>query len=168
MSYKYTDPDNIQNILAHIFNQCHTSERAARARRVPKCQVRYFPNSGKGKSKMYLLPQNWKIIVWVGRISKFHTGAGIKQNQLSLPFPRTTKMNILGHHYFAQKHPETSQIKFKQNGSHNSSEDQPHPENGRGEHRGCKGWQFGGGGQTGGGKTPENGRRKNPSSLLKP
>ncbi len=22
-------------------------------------------------------------------------------------------MNVLGHHYFAQKHPETSQIKFK-------------------------------------------------------
>ncbi len=41
-------------------------------------------------------------------------GAGIKQNQHSLPFPRTTKMNVLGHHHFAQKHPETSQIKFKQ------------------------------------------------------
>jgi hypothetical protein len=34
-------------------------------------------------------------------------------------------MNILGHHYFSQKHPETSQIKFKQNGTHDSSEDQP-------------------------------------------
>jgi hypothetical protein len=44
---------------------------------------------------------------------KFHAGAGTKQNQRLLPFPRTTKMNVLGHHYFAQKHPETSQIKFK-------------------------------------------------------
>jgi hypothetical protein len=44
---------------------------------------------------------------------KFHAGAGIKQNQLLLPFPRTTKMNVLGHHYFAQKRRETSQIKFK-------------------------------------------------------
>ncbi len=25
MSYKYTEPDNIQYILAHIFNQCHTT-----------------------------------------------------------------------------------------------------------------------------------------------
>jgi hypothetical protein len=62
---------------------------------------------------MYLIPQNWKIIYWGGRILKFHTGAGIKQNQRSLSFPRTTKMNVLGHHYFAQKRPETSQIKFK-------------------------------------------------------
>jgi hypothetical protein len=75
--------------------------------------VRYFPNSGKGKRKIYLVPQNWKIIFWVGRISKFHAGAGIKPNQLSLPFPRTMKMNVLGHHYFAQKRRKTSQIKFK-------------------------------------------------------
>jgi hypothetical protein len=43
----------------------------------------------------------------------FHAGAGIKQNQLSLPFPTATKTNVLGHHYFAQKRRETSQIKFK-------------------------------------------------------
>jgi hypothetical protein len=66
-------------------------------------------------------------------------------------------MNVLGHHYFAQKHPETSQIKFNQNGTHDSSEDQPHLENGRGEHRGCEGWQSGGGGRAGGGEKPENG-----------
>jgi hypothetical protein len=66
-----------------------------------------------GKSKMYSVPQNWKIIFWVGGISKFHAGAGIKQNQRLLPFPRTTKMNVLGHHYFAKKHHKTSQIKFK-------------------------------------------------------
>jgi hypothetical protein len=26
MSYMYTEPDNIQYILAHIFNQCHTTK----------------------------------------------------------------------------------------------------------------------------------------------
>ncbi len=62
---------------------------------------------------MYLIPQNWKIIYSGGRISKFHAGAGIKQNQHLLPFPRTTKINVLGRHYFAQKHLETSQFKFK-------------------------------------------------------
>jgi hypothetical protein len=92
---------------------CCCSEGAARARRVPKCQVWYFPNSGKEKSKIYHVPQNWKIIFWVGRILKFHAGAGVKQIQLLLPFPRTTKMNVLGHHYFAQKRCKTSQIKFK-------------------------------------------------------
>ena len=73
----------------------------------------------------------------------------------------------MGHHYFAQKGRETSQIKLKQNGSHDSSEDQPHPENWRGEHRRCKGWQSGSGGQVGGGEAPKNGQGKNPSSLIK-
>jgi hypothetical protein len=88
-------------------------ERAARARRVPKCQVQYFPNSEKGKANTYLIPQNLKRFIGIGIISQFHTGAGIKQNQLLLPFPSTTKMNVLGHHYFAQKRRKTSQIKFK-------------------------------------------------------
>jgi hypothetical protein len=60
-----------------------------------------------------LVPQNSKRFIGIGRISKFHAGAGIKQNQLLLPLPRTTKMNVLGHHYFAQKRCKTSQIKFK-------------------------------------------------------
>jgi hypothetical protein len=65
----------------------------------------------KGKFTSY--PKTRKESIGVGRISKFHAGAGIKQNRLSLPFPKATKTNVLGHHYFAPKHRETSQIKFK-------------------------------------------------------
>jgi hypothetical protein len=62
------------------------------------------------KGKKQNVPHTSKLEnnFWRGRISKFHAGAGIKQNQCLLPFPRTTKMNVLGYHYFAQKHPETA------------------------------------------------------------
>ncbi len=43
------------------------SERAARARRVPKCQVQYFPNSEKGKANSYLVPQNLKRFIGTSR-----------------------------------------------------------------------------------------------------
>jgi hypothetical protein len=49
----------------------------------------------KGKKQNIPHTSKLKIIFWGGRISKFHVGAGIKQNQRLLPFPRTTKMNVL-------------------------------------------------------------------------
>jgi hypothetical protein len=65
------------------------------------------------KEKFTSYPKTRNNSIVVGRISQFHAGAGIKQNRLSLPFPTATKTNVLGHHYFAPKHRETSQIKFK-------------------------------------------------------
>jgi hypothetical protein len=78
----------------------------------PSAKYGTFPilEREKAERTSYLKTEN---NLWGGRISKFHAGADMKQNQCLLPFPRTTKMNVLGHHYFAQKHPETSQIKFK-------------------------------------------------------
>ncbi len=91
-----------------LFRACCKSKTSTQ---VPSTLLSQFWK-GKKQNRPHIVSQNWKIIFWGGRISKFHAGAGIKQNQRSLPFPRTTKMNILGHHYFAQKYPET-QIKFK-------------------------------------------------------
>jgi hypothetical protein len=78
---------------------------------VPSTVLSQFWKNKKAKFTLYL--KTGKESIGVGRILQFYSGAGKKQNQPLLPFPRTTKMNILGHHYFDQKRRKTSQIKFK-------------------------------------------------------
>jgi hypothetical protein len=91
------------------------SERAARARRVPKCQVWYFPNSKKGKSKFLPRTPKLKKICWGRWNFAVPRWSWYKTKPALAPFFKNHKNKRLGTHYFAQKRHKTSQIKFKRN-----------------------------------------------------
>ena len=135
----------------------------------PSAKYGTFPILKRENANSYLVPQNLKRFVGVGRILQFHAGAGIKQNQLSLPFSRNTKMNVLGHHYFAQKRHETSQIKFKgKMAPMIATKIGPTLRTGMGSTAGARDDSLAAEGRAGDGEMPENGRGKNPPSILEP
>ncbi len=79
------------------------------------------------KGKTYLVPQNLKEPLGVGRISPFHAGAGTNEYQLSLPFPngheKRTSWDIIISPRSAARQAKSSSNEF---GPHGSSEVRPH------------------------------------------
>ncbi len=90
----------------------------------------------------YLLPLNLKLLYWEGSIRKSCVGAGMNQSHLGAhlsPDASVNKPNQVSSRCLR----EQAKSSINENSPYNSSEDQPHPANGHGEHRRCKGWQSG-------------------------
>ena len=102
-------PFILYGIITVYKAQLAISDSCARARRVTKCQVRNIPQFWK---RGVILPLTWiQEKNLVGRVYMHSNQYYADPPSLSLL--ESQNNDILEHHYFAQKHRETSQSKFK-------------------------------------------------------